>query len=406
MPYIGRKVHAPVKYGIIEEDCVALLSAVVERVLFATFVTLVLVISGSATAAILVPSSATKPQASPIKHVVVLMMENHAYDNYFGAYCLNKGPYCSMKSVGVPVGTCVPEVGPKNLTNGCVKTYAEPWSAVFVSDGGGHGWENSHTDWNNGSMNNFYAGQGYTNTTFGEYNGTTLPLYWDLAEQYALSDSFFSSTLTYSLPNHWYLVAGQSPAAIEGNTPDLALLGSHTTTVEHEYLNESNGTPTILNELAQHPSVSWRYYDFQLENYSVAISNPENYKPGSAYNYWNPLAAKHRDYNPQVSSGFVGTDQFFYDAANGSLPNISYVIPNQYSDHPPANLSRGEAFVSSVVDAVESSPDWNSTALFITYDEYGGYYDSVAPPVVDGYGYGFRVPMILVSPYAKSPSDN
>jgi phospholipase C len=340
----------------------------------------------------------TKIPPSPIKHIVVLMMENHAYDNYFGVYCPVKGPYCADKSVGIPAKLCLP-VYLKNLSKGCDKPYPEPMSAVYVSNGGGHDWNNSHGSYNNGSMNGFVEYEG--KQSLGYYNGTTLPFYWDLAEQYALSDSFFSSTLTYSLPNHWYLVAGQSPNAIEGAIPGLDGLGTQQTTVEHNYLNESNHTTTILNELAHHSSVTWKYYDYALENYSKAISQPTNFQPGSAFNYWNPLAAKYSDYQAGVRSGFVGTDDFFYDAANGTLPNISWVIPNQYSDHPPANLSRGESFVSSIVDAIESSPEWNSTALFITYDEFGGYYDNVAPPVVDGYGYGFRVPMILVSPYAK-----
>ncbi len=348
------------------------------------------------------PASASPNPAlhkDPIKHIVVLMMENHAYDNYFGVYCQQKGPFCSSKSVGIPAHTCLP-VDLANSSKGCVKPYPEPMSAVYVSDGGGHDWEKSHQSYNNGSMNGFVEYEG--NTSVGYYNGTTLPFYWDLAEEYALSDSFFSSSLTYSLPNHWYLVAGQSPSAVGGPTTPLAQLnGEIQVTAEHTYLNESNDTPTIIQELVNLPSVTWKYYDFDLESYSNAISKPTDFKPGSAYNYWNPLAAKYQDYQAAVRTGFVGTNDVFYDAANGTLPNISWVIPNQYSDHPPANLSRGEAFVASVVDAIESSPEWNSTALFVTYDEFGGYYDNVAPPTVDGYGYGFRVPMILVSPYAK-----
>jgi phospholipase C len=360
---------------------------------------LLLTISGAATAALTIPTApiASAPSGSPIQHIVVLMMENHAYDNYFGQYCLQNGTYCSDTGLGIPPGTCEP-LNVNNTAKGCVKPYPEPWSAVYVSNGGGHDWRRSHQDWNNGLMNGFYQGQG--STAFGYYNGTTLPFYWDLAEQYSLADRFFSSTLTYSLPNHWYLVAGQAPASIEGPVPDLAQ-AKNLATADHEYLNLSNATPTILNELAIHPSVTWKYFDYPLSGYAKAISNPDNFSPGSAYNYWNPLAAKYQDYQAKVKTGFVGTNDFFYDAANGTLPNISWVIPNQYSDHPPANLSRGESFVSSVVDAIEASPDWNTTALFITWDEYGGYYDNIAPPVVDGYGYGFRVPMMLVSPYAR-----
>jgi phospholipase C len=363
---------------------------------------LLLTISGAATAAITMPPSppaAASLAASPIQHIVVLMMENHAYDNYFGVYCPTTGPYCSNTSVGIPAGVCLPN-SMTNASRGCTAPYPEPMSAVYVSNGGGHDWEKSQASDNHGLMNGFVAAEGPS--SIGYYNGTTLPFYWDLAEQYALSDSFFSSTLTYSLPNHWYLVAGQAPAGIEGAVTPLAqLTGKKLVQADHTYLNQANTTPTIIDELLNHPSVSWKYYDYPLRTYANAIKVPDDFKRGSAYNYWNPLAAKFQDYQTNISSGFVPNNDFFYDAANGSLPNISWVIPNQYSDHPPANLSRGESFVSSVVDAVESSPEWNTTALFVTYDEFGGYYDNVAPPVVDGYGYGFRVPMILISPYAR-----
>jgi phospholipase C len=338
--------------------------------------------------------------SDPIRHIVILMMENHAYDNYFGDYCLQSGPQCSTAGLGVPVGTCVPEILPKNLTNHCATMYAEPWSAVFASNGGAHGWKEAHVDYNNGGMNNFYVGQGGNNIPFGEYNGSTLPFYWDLAEQYGLADHFFSSAMSYSMPNHWYLIAGQAPFPVQG--PGTIKWDDDNTTSDHTYLDAANGTPTIADELQNHTYVSWTYYDWPLINYSTAITLYRNVNvAGSAYTFFNPFAGKAEDYYNNFSTHFVPRNNFFGNAKNGTLPNISWIIPGKYDDHPPGNLTRGESFIASVVDAVESSPDWNTTALFISWDDYGGYYDNVVPPVIDHYGYGFRVPMILVSPYAR-----
>jgi phospholipase C len=191
-------------------------------------------------------------------------------------------------------------------------------------------------------------------------------------------------------------MASQSPVWANENM----LEPTTSVAVHHQYLNASNATSTVVGLLQKKPAVTWKYYDLDLANYSAAISafNGTGY---SAYNYWNPLAAQAQTYQQSVASHFVPRADLFADVRNGSLPNVSWWIPGGYSDHPPDNLSRGEATIASIVDAVESGPEWNSTALFISWDDFGGYYDNVRPPVVDGYGYGFRVPLIVVSPYAR-----
>jgi phospholipase C len=110
-----------------------------------------------------------------IKHIVVVVLENHAFDNYFGTYCRTVGPYCPAAVDGVPWGTCVP-FNPANR-------------------------------WNNGLMNGFYPAERSGLTPMGHYGARTIPLYWDLAEQYGLADHFFSTAQSYSLPNHWDLLA-------------------------------------------------------------------------------------------------------------------------------------------------------------------------------------------------------
>ena len=125
---------------------------------------------------------------------------------------------------------------------------------------------------------------------------------------------------------------------------------------------------------------------------------------GQAYNYWNPLAAKAETYNSSFISHYVPNHAFYDDARNGTLPGLSWVIPaGQDSDHPPDNSTLAQSWTASVVDAVEASPEWNTTAVFVSWDDYGGFYDGVPPPVVDGgQQLGFRVPLVVISPYTPA----
>jgi len=333
----------------------------------------------------------------PIKHVVFLVQENRAYDNLFGLYCQVKGTYCPVAADGIPAGTCVP-IDPRNTSAGCVRPYN--LTSTLTTDMR-HNYEASRAAWDHGHMDGFWAAEGKRNETFGHYNGSTIPVYWDLAEQYALSDRFFSSAQGYSLPNHWYLVADTPPTT--GFREPSGYLSSYT--LAHRYLNESNATPTIEGELVN-STVSWKYFDGALAPYNTAIStlSQNSTIAGlSAYSYWAPLAARSQSYATNVSNHFVPQSNFFSDASAGSLPSLSWVIPtDKYSDHAQfSNLVDGQDWVTSVVNAVESSPEWNSTVLFVTWDDYGGWYDHVNPPTVGSFGDGMRVPLLAIGPYVR-----
>jgi phospholipase C len=336
------------------------------------------------------------PGANRIQHVVVVFMENHAYDNYFGTYCLVLGPDCNSTANGIPPGTCVP-YSPTNPGLGCVRPYNYTLHQLSLPDIG-HTYDPTIASINGGAMNGFYAAEGNSIETFGHYNGTTIPMYWDLAEQYGLGDNFFSSALSYSLPNHWYLLAGQAPPQ-----NFKTVFATDTTSQLHTYLNEANATESVQDLLnATNGRVSWKYYDWPLSNYTNAIQPTPHDGPGngSAYSLWNPLAGRAESYTSWYNSHFVQRTQFFSDVDNGALPNISWVIPQgNFSDHPPANVTKGEAFVGEVVDSVEASPFWNSTAIIVSWDDYGGFYDHVAPPSIDPLGLSIRVPIIVISPY-------
>jgi phospholipase C len=361
-----------------------------------------------------------------INHVVFVMLENHAYDNYFGSYCLVAGTYCDGVANGAPPGTCIPQAdynGTGYPAGSCPLGEVNLWSYTTQNLST---FDPAHTlDSTIGSMcgttidpscllnstndSGFWTYEVHQYTTFGQYNGSTIPVYWDLAEEYALGDNIYSSDPSYSLPNHWFMIAGQAPPIAQtGFGPPK----------EHTYLNQANVTSTIQDRLNL-SGVTWKYYDAALPSYSVAIAasgTNTTYGYGMAYGYWNPMAGRNESYTAWYNSHFVNRSQFFCDAAQSlqvmpgcqstaALPNISWVIPDPgYSDHPPSNITHGEEFVAQVVNAIENSSYWNSTAIFVSWDDYGGFYDHVVPPteswVTNPYGrLSFRVPFIVISPY-------
>ncbi len=357
--------------------------------LFAFFAMLVLVVSGAGVYAITVPPpmASSAPFAPEIDHVVIIMMENHAYDNYFAGYCLTLSAFCNDTAHGIPAGTEEPML---NVTGGFVIPFNYT-DKNLTTPNLGHNYVSTIGSLDNGSENGYYTAEGGSMETFGHYNGTTIPVYWDMAQEFEIGDNFFSSALSYSLPNHWYLIAGQAPPEIIKSNPQT----TETTAQRHIYLNQANKTKTV-EDLLNNSNVTFRYYDSVLPTYKQAIAT----KYGAAYQLWNPMAAKAESYSQYFDYHYVDRDQIFTDLKTENLPDISYVIPQMnYSDHPPANITLGEAFVANVVDAVEFSPYWDHTAIFLMWDDYGGFYDHVAPPKLDPLGLSSRVPFIVISPY-------
>lgn len=348
--------------------------------------------------ALLLPGNGT----IPIQHIIIVMQENHVYDTYFGDYCQAIGPYCNVNGTGIPAGTCVP-FNPANLSQGCKQPYLAAASAVTAPVDLVHDWAPAHEAYDNGSLDGFYLAEGRQNSTFMYYDGEEIPTYWDLAEEYGLGDNFFASALSYSTPNHWYLVAGASPPQGLNQSLNRQAPGStRLTTAEQTYLNQANDTRTIA-DLLENTSVSWKYYDYALGTYNQAINAPSGAgAQGSAFDFWNPFASQASSYNATMKPHFVASSSFFTDAASDNLPNVSWVLPTfNVSDHPSASIDNGETWVGSIVNAVEKSKDWNSSAIFVTWDDYGGYYDNVPPPPLDGNGLSFRAPLLVISPYSR-----
>lgn len=372
-------------------------SAQGHRARTAVAIVLILLLASAAPLIYLEARSNGGSPSIPIQHIVVVVMENHAFDNLFGTYCPSVGPNCPDAVNGIPPGTCVP-YSPSNVSAGCIAPFPLAATGIKTPDPP-HEWNSSIASIDGGKMDGFYAAEHVGTVPFGYYDGNTIPVYWDMAQEYAIGDDFFSSALSYSLPNHWYLLAGQAPP----EAINLSSLAGATLQQRHSYLNAANQTKTVEDLLNASPSTSWKYYDWALPSYQVAINGGAQTETPSAYNYWNPLASKAESYTQWYVNHFVPRSDFFNDTSTGQLPSISWVIPGDtFSDHPPSNLSLGEEYVASVVDAVESSPDWASTAIFVTWDDYGGFYDHVPPPHVDPLGLSFRVPVLVISPYTPA----
>jgi phospholipase C len=330
-------------------------------------------ISAAAKAKALDQGTAAK---TPIQHLIVLMQENHTFDNYFGTY---------PGADGIPAGTCMP-VDPFDASNtNCVRPFHIGNSPITDLD---HSQPTFKLQYNNGNMNGFvYAlNQRNQNGTIamGYYDGTDLPYYWNLADHYVLFDRFFSSDAAGSPENHMYWVA-----AIPGN--------SRVVTVGY-----GDDVPTIFDRL-EASGISWKFY---VQNYDPTITyRTLSQVPGNRASQviWVPLLNFDRFIdNPKYSSHIVDLNQYYTDLENGTLPAVAYIAPSGASEHPPGSVRSGEKFTKGLIQALLRSSAWDSSAFLLVYDDWGGWYDHVKPPKVDAHGYGFRVPALLVSAYART----
>jgi phospholipase C len=388
--------------------------------------------------ALLPLSVASAAPSIPIEHFIFIIQENHSFDNYFGTY---------PGANGIPAGTLLADHPGGPLVNKpflCTKTHiphdlAHSWLAakVVYNDGGMDGFL-----WGEYPAGASYYGKGipvptpdpgrvrskgrlkpakvqpnassgevlspsgfaddedpdapgvgaqndalaakslkagppkapaWTKWTISYMDHSIIPNYWEYAQKYTLCDAFFSSLTGPSQPNHLYTVAAQSGGLVDN-------LGQGT--------DEIYSFRSII-EMLGNSGISWTYYTGS---------------PTSAQNLWNPLPGFEqyaKGYN--VKSHLEPTAQFFKDLTGGTLPQVCWLVPNQgVSEHPPQDVQVGMEYVTNLVNAVMQSNYWKNCAIIIVWDDYGGFYDHVRPTKVDEFGYGFRVPALVISPYARA----
>ncbi|KHL02581.1 phospholipase [Sinomonas humi] len=384
----------------------------------AALAVVVLLIAAACSAVGRPAQSATPAGISKIKHVVIIMQENRSFDSYFGTF---------PGADGIPMQNGVPTVCvPDPEKHACVRPYYDP---ADRNAGGPHSQSNAKADVNGGQMNGFIAQAEHASSNcaandpnctgtkgtdvMGYHDARDIPNYWTYAKDFTLQDHLFQSDASWSLPSHLYMVSEWSAkCSIPGDAE------SCTNAPQGPQLPPDFGKKTApprpapdyawtdLTYLLYQQKVSWGYYVFNgtepdCENDSAMTCAPvkQNAKtPG----IWNPLPY----FDTVKQDGQLGNIQSltnFYSAAkSGTLPSVSWIDPTSaVSEHPPALVSSGQAYVTGLINSIMSGPDWNSTAIFVSWDDWGGFYDHVAPPVVDQNGYGLRVPGIVISPYAK-----
>ncbi len=292
-----------------------------------------------------------------IAHIIFLIQENHTFDNYFGTYPRAEGFPANLRVPLQPGGP--PQVAPFHFTSPLTHDMR-------------HRWETAHEAMNGGKMDGFIGAE-HSRDTMGYYDRSDLPNYWSYADEFTLCDRFFSSLAGPSLPNHLYTIAAQSGGLV--NNMQQPPAGGFT-------------FPTMA-ELLHKGDVSWKYYDGGTDPQSFGL--------------WNPLPGfKAFQSDPSLRSHLVAIADYFRDLRNGTLPAVSWIVPNMpESEHPVADIQVGMWYVTALTNALMKSPYWRDSVLVITWDDYGGFYDHVPPPRVDDYGYGPRVPTIVISPYSR-----
>ena len=366
------------------------------------------------------PGAVAAPEGiHKIQHVVMIMQENRSFDSYFGTY---------PGANGIPAGVCVPDPA----RGGCVAPFHD---GNDINNGGPHGPVNAASDIDGGRMDGF-VGQaeqglhcggtepacspcnqtetaGACDDVMGYHDAREIPNYWTYAENYVLQDDMFSSSISWSLPEHLFLVSAWSAACPDGDPNPMDCIGSLYPHIPGQPPPQNSMTTyawTDITYLMYKAGVSWGYYVFEgnepdCESDEAMTCAPvhQSYKtPG----IWNPLA----DFTDVKEDGQTKNIQSLnnlytavHQQSSCGLPNVSWITPNEtVSEHPPAAVSTGQAYVTTLINSIMRSPCWGSTAIFLSWDDWGGFYDHVDPPNIDEEGYGLRVPGLVISPYAKA----
>jgi len=323
---------------------------------------------------------------TPIKRVIYVMLENRSFNNLFGKF-----PGVTGSTTGVEYGTEKPLIPcPDWLPGDLPHDRAAYLNCV-----------------NGGKLDGFGTGTYGFTYAYTQFDEQQIPNYWLWAKEYAISDNFFASAAGPSYGNHYYFIAGQSGGVIDNPEnietrvdgdkrykswgcdaigddvfvfvkDDQGNLTKHDTCFTFETVGEQ------LSEIG----LDWAYYS--------AV-------PGQVGYFWNAYNGIANVFHTDMWHEHVRpVDRLARDIEAGSLPPVTWVTPRfELSDHPPFSTGHSHNWITDIVNAVMKSPQWEHTAIFLTWDEWGGFYDPVMPPEVDPVGLGIRVPLLTISPYTR-----
>nr|AYC79632.1 hypothetical protein [uncultured bacterium] len=301
------------------------------------------------------PSASAGPRTTPIKHVIVDVQENRSFDHYYG-----RAPF--VGKYGIPAGFKQPDgygelVAPYHLDS-------------LTTHDISHSWEDTHRELHGGAMDGFFAADG--RIALGYYSAADLPFYYSLFETSTLCVNYFCSVLGPTYPNRMYLAAGTS-----GGVTTNSLYGYGV----FDY-------PIIL-DLLEAAGVSWKVYNIGLDD----VTNGES---DNVFAFW-----KRWSHDPRT---LAIQEDYLKDLRLNTLPEVSFIIPSfseQRDEHPPADISVGMNLQKDLISALRQSTAWATAVYIHTYDEAGGFFDHVAPPQLDAFGLGIRVPTWVISPFAR-----
>jgi phospholipase C len=361
------------------------------------------------------------PGIRKIKHVIIVMQENRSFDSYFGTY---PGADGIAVSHGRPA-VCVP-----NPTGGCTRPYHD---VRDVNGGGPHGEANAVADVAGGRMDGFIRERDLAQSTcrnindpacsgfgppdvMGYHTAAEIPNYWAYARDFVLQDHMFEAVRSWSLPDHLYQVSAWSARCKNRSPMSCAsdIVGPYGVNTFNKAVAQelAAGTTSIdlawtdITWLLYARHVSWAYYveagsqpDCEL---SSSLTCPAVHQAATTPGIWNPLPLFGDVRQDRQLHNIRPLSSYFTAARTGNLPSVSWITPSgDNSEHPPASVHQGQAYVTAIINAAMRGPGWNSTAIFLTWDDWGGFYDHAVPPAADQNGYGLRVPGLVISPYAR-----
>lgn len=368
-----------------------------------------------------------------VNHVVVIYMENHSFDNLYGQFEGAEGLANASKEAVLQLDRngqpykylpAIPRSSefPKDIPNGYfnIDQYVP---ADKETPDVTHRYYQERNQINNGKMNYFAAYNSTAGLAMGHYKTSLLPLY-PVAKEFTLCDHFFHSAFGSSFLNHQWLIAAATPyfpdapqdiRAVTGSdgkmqkdgllTPDGYAVNTiysvnqpHPAGTKKENLVSNQTNPTIGDRLSE-KNISWAWYS---GGWNDAIAG----KPDEFFQYHHQPFIYYKTFADGTAAKkehLKDEEDFLKAAKEGTLPAVSFVKPlGVQNEHPGySSVIAGETHALSLINAVRNSPNWKDAVIILTYDENGGFWDHVAPPVIDKWGPGSRIPAIIISPFAK-----
>jgi len=355
-----------------------------------------------------------------LDHLIFIVQENRSFDHYFGTFPGAKGFPRDRRG---RISVCIPDP----VLGHCSRPYH---TNKQFQDGGPHSHPAAVKDVNKGKMNGFikvasaprtfcanarrrftkrcrpFIGPKKQPDVMSYMTGKQIPNYWRYAREFVLEDRMFAPTDSWTLPAHLFLVSGWSAYCPVPTNPMSCRsnIDLKSDKEQWNYFEPPKYGWTDITWLLKEHGVEWGYYVGE----GTCWQNPCDDQPGP----WgrslpgkNPLPGFVSVRESHQMDRVLPHQEYLDAAAAGTLPSVSWIVPgNRVSEHPagPTGIRSGMAHVTRMVNAAMEGPDWDSTAIFVTWDDWGGFYDHVVPPRVDRNGYGLRVPGLVISPYSKA----